>query len=263
MKPISEVFKNEYILARVLEADPSLRAEFERDFKLKRDPRITPVGRFLRRSSLDELPQLFNVIKGEMAIIGPRPERPEFTQFLAKEIPGYVGRLSVKPGITGLAQIILPADSDLESVQKKLDLDLEYVRSGTLILDIKIAFCTAIKMVGLRSSDAANWLGVMKHTTLQNIFQTKQTVDTHHQVEAEQECAEPSQNQKRKSVSLNELVQGVSAKQQVDSSVDLPVHEGISESDRDADLQTEQLAEPSGHGSIKDPDSGPMGSFPS
>ena len=113
------------------------------------DPRVTALGKFMRASHLDELPQLFNVIKGEMAIIGPRPERPEFTQFLAKEIPGYVGRLSVKPGITGLAQIILPADSDLESVQKKLDLDLEYVRSGTLILDIKIAFSTSTSWFGL------------------------------------------------------------------------------------------------------------------
>lgn len=227
------------------------------------DPRVTALGKFMRASHLDELPQLFNVIKGEMAIIGPRPERPEFTQFLAQEIPGYVGRLSVKPGITGLAQIILPADSDLESVQKKLDLDLEYVRSGTLILDVKIAFCTAIKMVGLRSSDAANWLGVMKHTTLQNVFQAKHAVDADHQDKVGDESAESPQNRERKSVSLNELVQGVSATQKVDSSDELPVHEGVSETDRDADLRTEQLAESSGLGSMKDPDSGSMGSFPS
>ena len=171
--------------------------------------------------------------------------------------------MSVKPGITGLAQIILPADSDLESVQKKLDLDLEYVRSGTLILDVKIAFCTAIKMVGLRSSDAANWLGVMKHTTLQNVFHTKHAVDAHHQDKVGEESAESSQNRERKSVSLNELVQGVSATQKVDSSDELPVHEGVSETDRDADLRTEQLAESSGLGNTKDPDSGSMGSFPS
>ncbi len=86
----------------------------------------------------------------------------EFTQFLAREIPGYVARLSVKPGITGLAQVLLPADSDLESVRKKLGLDLKYVDNSGLILDLKIAFCTAIKMFGFRSTDVANWIGLTR-----------------------------------------------------------------------------------------------------
>ena len=216
----------------------------------------------MRASHLDELPQLFNVIKGEMSIIGPRPERPEFTQFLAQEIPGYVGRLSVKPGITGLAQIILPADSDLESVQKKLDLDLEYVQSGTLILDFKIALCTAIKMVGLRSSDAANWLGVMKHTTCQKGVYTQPVADTGCHDEKDTPAADPSRNRERKSISLNELVEEVSTKEAADPSADLPASDDASEDGLDTDLGTGQLAESSGIGSLKDPDSGSMGTFP-
>ncbi len=220
------------------------------------DPRVTALGKFMRASHLDELPQLFNVIRGEMSIIGPRPERPEFTQFLAKEIPGYVGRLSVKPGITGLAQIILPADSDLESVQKKLDLDLEYVQSGTLILDFKIALCTAIKMVGLRSSDAANWLGVMKHTTCQNGIDARVSTDTNCHADSDTGSTGDSRNRKRKSISLNELVEGVSGTKAADHSADLPSDDGVSEGGPAANLGTGQLAESGGLGSIKDPHQG-------
>jgi len=114
----------------------------------KGDPRITRFGRFLRSSHLDELPQLFNVVRGEMSLIGPRPERPEFTQFLAHEISGYLGRLSVRPGITGLAQINLPPDSDLESVFKKLELDLDYIHNSSLGMDSRILLCTGLKMFG-------------------------------------------------------------------------------------------------------------------
>ena len=233
------------------------------------DPRVTALGKFMRASHLDELPQLFNVLRGEMSIIGPRPERPEFTQFLAQEIPGYVGRLSVKPGITGLAQIILPADSDLESVQKKLDLDLEYVRGGTLVLDFKIAVCTAIKMIGMRSSDAANWLGVMKHTSLKNGFDANQMVIAQSPSEASQKDTGVSHPSVRKSVSLNELVEGVSAKEQSESSgqVDADKSEramgdSVLGDVLDDDLVARQLAESSGLGSIDDPDSGSMGSLP-
>ena len=236
------------------------------------DPRVTALGKFMRASHLDELPQLFNVLRGEMAIIGPRPERPEFTQFLAQEIPGYVGRLSVKPGITGLAQIILPADSDLESVQKKLTLDLEYVRGGTLILDFKIALCTAIKMIGMRSSDAANWMGVMKHTTLHSGSFSDQAASALNAPKTNQEENKgkiDSRKKVRKSVSLNELVDNVSTTTQEEKmSQDtanagaLTIGESVSSNALDDELVAKHLAESSGIGSIDDPDSGSMGSLP-
>ena len=127
------------------------------------------------------------------------------------EIPGLCGtRLSVKPGITGLAQIILPADSDLESVRKKLALDLEYVQGGTLVLDFKIAFCTAIKMVGLRSTDAAHWMGVMKHTTFaKNLHNSRGKVHSFPAL-VDQKATVDSRGSSRQSVSLDELVGGMS-----------------------------------------------------
>jgi len=126
------------------------------------DPRITPVGRILRRFHLDELPQLLNVLKGEMTLIGPRPERPEFAQVLARAIPGYLQRCAVLPGITGLAQINLPPDTDLDSVRRKLVLDLEYIERGNIWLDARIFLCTALKLVGLPGLKIARWLGLTR-----------------------------------------------------------------------------------------------------
>jgi hypothetical protein len=126
------------------------------------DPRITKFGRFLRKSHLDELPQLFNVLAGDMVLIGPRPERPEFTQFLAQEIPGYVGRLTVKPGITGMAQINLPPDTDLESVRRKLELDLDYICNSNFWIDIRILFCTALKVFGFPGHKLAKLFGLRR-----------------------------------------------------------------------------------------------------
>ena len=110
------------------------------------DPRVSPVGRVLRKLHLDELPQLFNVLKGEMSLVGPRPERPEFVHVLAEKIPGYRGRLQAKPGVTGLAQLNLPPDSDMDSVRRKLVLDLEYLQQAALFLDIRIILCTGIRI---------------------------------------------------------------------------------------------------------------------
>jgi lipopolysaccharide/colanic/teichoic acid biosynthesis glycosyltransferase len=113
------------------------------------DPRITPVGRFLRRTHLDELPQLWNVIRGDMSLIGPRPERPEFVPALQHAIPHYTDRLLVRPGVTGLAQVQLPADTDIESVRRKLAYDLYYVRQVSFWLDLRILLCTAFKVIGV------------------------------------------------------------------------------------------------------------------
>lgn len=113
------------------------------------DPRVTPLGRILRRLHLDEFPQLFNVVKGEMALVGPRPERPEFVQTLARSIPGYMDRLLVRPGITGLAQINLPPDTDLESVRRKLALDLEYIGCASLGFDLRIVGATLLRLLAV------------------------------------------------------------------------------------------------------------------
>ena len=113
------------------------------------DPRITPVGRFLRHTHLDELPQLWNVLRGEMSLVGPRPERPELVPALEQAIPHYRRRLLVRPGVTGLAQVQLPADSDMESVRRKLAYDLYYVREQGLWLDLRILLSTTLKVFGV------------------------------------------------------------------------------------------------------------------
>lgn len=111
------------------------------------DPRITTVGRFLRKTHIDELPQLWNVIRGDMSLIGPRPERPEFTAHLEKAIPHYSERLAIRPGMTGLA-LRLP-DTDLNSVRRKLTYDLYYVRRASPTLDVQILIATACYLVGV------------------------------------------------------------------------------------------------------------------
>jgi len=127
---------------------------------LSSDSRVTPLGYWLRRLHLDELPQLFNVLSGEMSLVGPRPERPEFVKVLADQVDGYLDRLGVLPGITGLAQINLPPDTDLESVRRKLVLDCEYIRTSSLFLDLRIVACTALRVFGLRGGRAVQLLGL-------------------------------------------------------------------------------------------------------
>jgi lipopolysaccharide/colanic/teichoic acid biosynthesis glycosyltransferase len=113
------------------------------------DPRITPVGRFLRRTHVDELPQLWNVLCGAMSLVGPRPERPEFVPQLEHAIVRYRERLLVRPGLTGLAQVQLPPDTDLDSVRVKLAYDLYYVREVGWWLDLRILLGTALHVVGV------------------------------------------------------------------------------------------------------------------
>ncbi len=108
----------------------------------KNDLRITRVGRFLRKTRLDEVPQFWNVLKGEMSLIGPRPERLVFVRQLEQEIPAYSERLHVLPGITGLAQVINGYDEDLESVRRKVALDREYIRKSGFRQDGRILWNT-------------------------------------------------------------------------------------------------------------------------
>jgi len=108
----------------------------------KNDDRITMVGGILRRTRLDELPQLLNVLRGEMSFIGPRPERPFFVDRFERSIPGYAERLTVVPGITGLAQVEHTYDTSEDDVRRKLDWDLRYLRRRGLATDVRILWKT-------------------------------------------------------------------------------------------------------------------------
>lgn len=111
-------------------------------FAQKNDSRITSIGRFLRKTRLDELPQLWNVLKGEMTLVGPRPERPEFLEQLSEKIPNYLERLGLKPGLTGVAQIVNGYDNEIESFRRKVAFDLLYLQNCCLWNDLKILFRT-------------------------------------------------------------------------------------------------------------------------
>jgi lipopolysaccharide/colanic/teichoic acid biosynthesis glycosyltransferase len=130
------------------------------------DPRVTALGQVLRVTHLDELPQLLNVLRGEMSLIGPRPERPEFVPELEAALPSYRDRLAVLPGVTGLAQVQLPADTDLDSVRKKLAYDLFYIRNLTPVLDLRILVCTALYAVGVPFRLSRRLLGVPDSATV-------------------------------------------------------------------------------------------------
>jgi lipopolysaccharide/colanic/teichoic acid biosynthesis glycosyltransferase len=114
------------------------------------DPRVTRVGRLLRKSRLDELPQLVNVLRGEMSLVGPRPERPAFVEQLQQEIPFYRARLTVLPGLTGWAQVNYGYGSTVEDALIKLQYDLYYIRHRSLLLDGLILLRTVGKIVRLQ-----------------------------------------------------------------------------------------------------------------
>ncbi len=112
-----------------------------------KDQRITRIGHFLRKTHLDELPQFWNVLKGEMSIVGPRPERPFFTEEFQKVIPGYEERHKVKPGITGLAQTRYRYDASIADVKRKLRFDKLYIQRMGLRLDLRILVRTILVML--------------------------------------------------------------------------------------------------------------------
>lgn len=118
-------------------------------WSMKGDPRVTRIGRILRATHIDEFPQLFNVLMGEMSLSGPRPERPEIVQYLQTKIANYTDRLQVRPGITGLAQVQLPPDVDLAGVRRKLTCDLYYIQHFSAWLDGRIMICTGLFLLGI------------------------------------------------------------------------------------------------------------------
>ena len=117
--------------------------EEKTEWSTRNDPRITPVGKLIRRTSIDELPQLFNVLKGEMSLVGPRPERPQFVQKFRDEIPRYMVKHQVHPGMTGWAQINgYRGDT---SIEKRIEYDLYYIENWTMVFDMKILILTIFK----------------------------------------------------------------------------------------------------------------------
>lgn len=124
------------------------------------DPRVTRLGRLLRLLHLDELPQLANVVAGDMTIIGPRPERPEIVTVLLEQVDQYASRLVVKPGITGLAQIYLPPDETIDCVRKKVCVDRAYIIAASPLVDVQIWLCTIVRILGLRKGRGPRWFGL-------------------------------------------------------------------------------------------------------
>ena len=115
----------------------------------RNDKRITFVGKILRQTHIDDLPQLYNVLRGDMALVGPRPERPEFVTELEKRIDGYAYRFYVPPGLTGLAQLNQESNRDLNDVRRKLVFDFEYIEESSFWLDIRSIICFALKSIFL------------------------------------------------------------------------------------------------------------------
>jgi lipopolysaccharide/colanic/teichoic acid biosynthesis glycosyltransferase len=123
----------------------TMRIDAEKDgarFAVANDPRVTPIGGFLRKTRLDEVPQLWNVLRGEMSLVGPRPERPEFIEKLSVEVPNYLHRLGLKPGLTGLAQVINGYDNEIDGFRRKVNLDLLYLQNCCVWNDLKVLLRT-------------------------------------------------------------------------------------------------------------------------
>jgi lipopolysaccharide/colanic/teichoic acid biosynthesis glycosyltransferase len=116
-------------------------------FATQGDPRVTTLGRFMRKTRLDELPQLWNVLRGDMSLVGPRPERPQFIKELSDQVPNYLDRLQLKPGLTGVAQVVNGYDNNIDSFKRKVAYDLLYLRNCCLINDLKILFRTVFVVV--------------------------------------------------------------------------------------------------------------------
>jgi undecaprenyl-phosphate galactose phosphotransferase len=134
----SMVTNADEVLKRVLETDPDARAEWARDFKLRNDPRVTPIGRFLRKSSLDELPQIFNVLTGEMSLVGPRPI---VTAEIDRYGTAFIDYMACRPGITGLWQVSGRNDVDYAS---RVAFDQRYAQTWSFARDVNILFRTVI-----------------------------------------------------------------------------------------------------------------------
>ena len=137
---------------------PEQQVELQQEFKLENDPRVTRIGSKLRMSSLDELPQLLNILKGDMSVVGPRPERPELTEQYKKEMPEFEFRLKVKAGLTGYAQVTGVYDT---SPYDKLKMDLMYIENYSARMDLQIILMTLKTMLFPGKTNAETEEGVL------------------------------------------------------------------------------------------------------
>jgi lipopolysaccharide/colanic/teichoic acid biosynthesis glycosyltransferase len=128
-------------------------------WSLPGDCRVTPIGRFLRWAHLDELPQLVNILRGEMSLVGPRPERPELVGPIELALPAYPRRLTVRPGLTGLAQVQQGPDTNLFTVRRKLNYDLYYLERMSFWLDLRVLLGTVLKCSGMPFDTIGRVLG--------------------------------------------------------------------------------------------------------
>ena len=155
------------------------------------DPRVTRLGRLLRDTHLDELPQLWNVLRGDMSLIGPRPERPEIALHIEGTLPEFPQRLQIRPGMTGFAQLRMSPNSTLAQISDKLAHDLYYIENLTLVMDLRIAAATIFKMLGAGCAAASS--------LLMNFDQTERRQTSRLQIE--QPSSEPLVEMARAAVS--------------------------------------------------------------
>jgi lipopolysaccharide/colanic/teichoic acid biosynthesis glycosyltransferase len=148
----------------------------------KGDTRVTPIGRVLRSTHIDELPQLWNVLRGEMSLVGPRPERPEIAANLELAIPCYGDRLQVRPGLTGLAQVQLPPDASLADVKRKLACDLYYIRYADAWLDLRILVSTATYVLGIPFKFPRDLLRIPNGEAVEAVYRSRNDVSARIQV---------------------------------------------------------------------------------
>jgi lipopolysaccharide/colanic/teichoic acid biosynthesis glycosyltransferase len=137
------------------------------------DSRVTWIGKILRATHIDELPQLFNILRGEMSLVGPRPERPEIVVGLELAIPCYRDRLQIRPGVTGLAQVQLPPDTDLENVRRKVAYDLYYIERASLWLDLRLIVATALGILKVPPAVISTLLSIPGSETVERAYRDR------------------------------------------------------------------------------------------
>jgi lipopolysaccharide/colanic/teichoic acid biosynthesis glycosyltransferase len=171
-----------YTIYKIRTMYENCEAESGPKWATKGDSRVTPIGRILRSTHIDELPQLWNVLRGEMSLVGPRPERPAIASNLELVIPCYGDRLQVRPGLTGLAQIQLPPDTSLADVRRKLACDLYYIRYADFWLDLRILLSTGTYVMGIPFKFPRDLLRIPSGEAVEAVYRTQNDVSARIQV---------------------------------------------------------------------------------